>query len=257
MRLVFLAIVTVVSLALAGCSDGGDQDGGSTTSSSSSTGGSSSSTTSSTDSTSAAPAANRAPTGTVSAAVNGTNATFTMNGTDLDGDELTWTLDFGDGAAANGTDLPATSQHAYTVGNYTANLTISDGEAQSSYEVAVVVAAGAAGGSQEAAGDWVAGSLINGCLSDFILGDPNYPAELDGVTYASFAIDPVTYGQPFSFDITSPAPFTDPGLTMLDADGAILYDSVAVLSDVVPAGAVTGYFWACDGAMLSGTYSAG
>src|SRR5687768_9184834 len=117
-NLAFLAILTISAMALAGCSDDGGGDGDSTSSSSStsrsstsasSTSASSSGTTSA-STTSTGPAANTPPTGSVSAVVNGTNATFSLTGTDADGEDLSWELDFGDGSArATGTDLPATA----------------------------------------------------------------------------------------------------------------------------------------------------
>lgn len=62
---------------------------------------------------------------------NGTaplNVTFSLAGTDADGDNLTWVLVFGDGNQTNGTSLPTTVNHTYAAaGNHTASLTVSDG----------------------------------------------------------------------------------------------------------------------------------
>lgn len=148
-----LAILTITAIALAGCS-GGDRDGeGDSSSSSSSSSRSTSSGSSSTSrssssasSTSTAPPANQAPVGSLSAAVNGTNATFTLTGSDPDGDTLVWDLTFGDGASANGTTLPANLTHAYaSAGNFTVGFTLTDGEDPTTYEVDLTV--GAAGGA--------------------------------------------------------------------------------------------------------------
>jgi len=89
----------------------------------------------------AAPAVNHAPTANLTATVgNGTaalNVTFTLRGTDPDGDALTWALNFGEPAnataganatRAHGTSLPANVTHAYKAGGrLNATLTVSDG----------------------------------------------------------------------------------------------------------------------------------
>ncbi len=50
--------------------------------------------------------------------------TFTASGTDADGDTLSYTIDYGDGASGTG----ATSTHIYTTaGDYTATVTVTDG----------------------------------------------------------------------------------------------------------------------------------
>ncbi|MFA5944557.1 MAG: hypothetical protein WC876_08845 [Candidatus Thermoplasmatota archaeon] len=141
-----LASLTILALAFAGCSDGkGDGDGSSTTSTSPTTSWSSSSSTSSSStstsstSTSTGPAPNQAPSGSIGALTNGTNVTFTLNGTDADGDLLNWTLTFGDGNATNGTVLPMTLNHTY--GNSSVplmvNYTLTDGAHNVTYNVTV------------------------------------------------------------------------------------------------------------------------
>ena len=153
-----LATLALVALAFAGCSDGGGEGDGetssststskaSTASSSSSTRSASATATTSSSSTGTAGPANQPPTGSISAAINGTAVTFSLAGSDPDGDELSWTLDFGDGTAAeDGTALPANATHTYAVGNYTANFTLDDGAATKTYEVPVAVAGGASAG---------------------------------------------------------------------------------------------------------------
>jgi hypothetical protein len=149
-----LATLAFVALALAGCSGGdGDGDSDSTssstsasksaTSTSSSSSKSATATSSSSSTTTTAPS-NQPPSGSVSAAINGTQVTFSLAGSDADGDELSWTLDYGDGSdGEDGTTLPANVTHAYAVGNYTANFTLDDGTATKSYEVPVAVTGGA------------------------------------------------------------------------------------------------------------------
>ena len=87
---------------------------------------------------------NRAPAGTLTASISQgdvpVDVAFTFEGTDPDGDELSWTFDAdGDGTAeADGTELPASYDHSYAdVGTYTANLTISDGDLSVSYEAII------------------------------------------------------------------------------------------------------------------------
>ena len=61
---------------------------------------------------------------------------LTAQGSDPDGDALTYRWDFGDGATANG----RRARHTYTgVGTYAAEVTVSDGEATASATVQVVV----------------------------------------------------------------------------------------------------------------------
>jgi hypothetical protein len=153
-----LAIACLLALAFAGCS-GKDKDGGTTSSSSSSSSRSSTSatssssshsstgtTTGSSSSTSTGPSSNSPPSGSISATTNGTLAAFALNGTDPDGDALSWTLAFGDGNSTNGTALPTTASHNYTAsGNFTAAFTVSDGKDSVAYNVTLTVAAGGGG----------------------------------------------------------------------------------------------------------------
>lgn len=88
--------------------------------------------------------ANQAPTGTLQASVQQGNVpvdvNFTFDGSDPDGDPLSWTLDVdGDGMAeSEGTVLPASFAHSYTeTGTYTVNFTLSDGALETSYEIVI------------------------------------------------------------------------------------------------------------------------
>ena len=144
-----LATLTIAAAALAGCS-GGDGDGETTSSSTSSsrtttsgtsTSRSSTSTTGSATTTSTGSTANQAPTGSLSVAVNGSEAKFTLDGTDADGETLVWDLSFGDGSTTNGTALPATVNHTYaSTGNFTVNFTVTDGKDPVKYDLVVAVA---------------------------------------------------------------------------------------------------------------------
>jgi hypothetical protein len=144
-----VAITCMTALAFAGCADrGGDGDGTSSSSSTSrsatstSTSGSATTTSTSSGSNGTGPS-NQAPTGTLSASVNGTTATFNLTGSDPDGDTLAWDLDFGDGNRTNGTVLPTQVAHNYTTaGNLTVSYTLTDGQAPVSYNVTITVASG-------------------------------------------------------------------------------------------------------------------
>jgi PKD repeat protein len=135
-----LAVFLLAAVAFAGCS-GGDGDGGPT-----GTGSSTGTTTGS--STGTTTQANRPPQASLNVSVaNGTSpleVTFTVSGSDPDGDPLNWTLAFGDGNSTGGTGLPGNASHSYgSAGEFTALLTVSDGLANATANVTIAVAAGA------------------------------------------------------------------------------------------------------------------
>ena len=89
-------------------------------------------------------APNAAPTATLEAsASNGTaplNVTFTLGGSDPDGDNLTWSLTVGNDTW-DGDVLPATINATLEAGNHTATLTVSDGDLTGDTSVTIVVQA--------------------------------------------------------------------------------------------------------------------
>lgn len=190
-----LAAFLLAALALAGCSGGGgDDDGGGATLSTSASG-----TSSATNTT----APNRPPTATLSASVNGTAAAFNLTGSDPDGDALDWTLAFGDGNSTTGTGLPANATHDYGAGgNFTANLTVSDGKASFSTQIGLVATAG--GGAlpgQVAQMAWDVGLTDEAASTG-----PPFLDCADGPSktfnYDSFTLDVATVGAPFKATIT-------------------------------------------------------
>lgn len=182
--LLALACLALVTATLAGCADDPERypDGVPTTSATATqthtvTGGS---TTTTTNGTGAGGRTGQAPTGSINVAINGTNASFQLDGSDADGDAVNWTLDFGDGATENGTALPATVNHTYALGNYTANFTLEAGGQASSYNASLAITAGGGGGSSKQTQVVTGGTLLpNPAGNDAAcIGD-----DVDGNTY--------------------------------------------------------------------------
>jgi PKD domain-containing protein len=161
--LVAVACLAFLTMSLAGCSDQERYPNGANASSSSgsasptattsrSTTGSqtaSGSSSSSSSGPSGGSDANHPPSaGLTAAPVNGSaplNVTFSLSGSDADSDPLNWTLSFGDGNSTNGTSLPATVVHQYSLaGNFSVVLRVGDGRGgQSSANATVQVIGGA------------------------------------------------------------------------------------------------------------------
>ena len=143
-------LVLLVTVALAGCAsdDAGDSVNADPTTTTSDT-----STAQTTTTTSAAPAPptngtlpNTPPTANITVGVFEAEApatvTFTLSGADADGDNLTWMFDAdGDGAVdAQGDALPAEANFTFeTAGNYTATLTVDDGQNQTLAELTLAI----------------------------------------------------------------------------------------------------------------------
>ena len=157
MKTPVLALATLLlATVLSGCSSGGGDASSSTTtqaattSATSTTGAADTTTGASTSATTTTAAANAAPTGTFAASVQKgslpLNVTFTLKGSDSDGDALEWTLDFGDGtppAKSNATStFPATVKHAYAkVGNFSAVYNLTDGKESAAQRLPINVTA--------------------------------------------------------------------------------------------------------------------
>ncbi len=72
------------------------------------------------------------------------NVTFTVDGSDVDGDALTWALDADGDAVADATgtglDLPASVTYSYVAaGVYTATFSVSDGQATTTAQTTITV----------------------------------------------------------------------------------------------------------------------
>lgn len=270
MRLLgILACLVLATVAFAGCSDQPSDDPASSSTSgsptsASTTSSSSRSTTTSSTSTSSAAAANHPPVGSLSVLVNGTSARFELNGSDADGDALSWTLEFGDGNRTNGTSLPASANHTYaSTGNHSATFNLSDGRNTTSYEAVVVVAAQGGGSAplQSVSGGWAIGVADGGASTEiFACGSSPF----NEVTHLRFAVEPATVGRPFTATITDAsggASIQDWGIIFFEA-GCLAFEVVSVtgngpLTGTVPAAAALGAAIATGGAMLELTYAAG
>jgi hypothetical protein len=255
--LLALALLALLCATLAGCADDPERfpDGqsGATTSRSTST--STPPATSSSGPTTTGAPSNQPPTGSISVAINGTNATFTLTGVDPDGDDLAWDLDFGDGNMTNGTQLPAVLNHTYAAGNFTANFTLSDGVQQAAYNATFAVASASSAPVQLVSGEV---PVSNGNCLGATSSAPAaafFPAESDGITYIGFAVDPATLGKPFLASFTGLAsPFGSIGaLVFTDPDGAYLMrlltsadgQSPEAMTGTVPDTAANGYIFGC------------
>lgn len=249
-----LALASLIALAFAGCSDkGGDGGESSTTSSSASQTSSTTSSTSrsstgtTTSSTSTTGPANRAPSGSISATVNGTQATFNLTGSDPDGEPIVWDLDLGDGNSTNGTALPKTVTHAYNAtGNLTVNFTITDGKSPVTYNVTLNLTGGAGAASQVYSGGFLNNNIA--CSGAPVPYDA--VPDSQGVTYDKVDVLPATIGKSFKVVFASAA-FID-HLLFVDAAGAVLADHEVggpalswEATGTVPAGAAAAVFYGC------------
>ena len=268
-----LAAALLLSLAFAGCTDGGNDDDPTPTSSSSSSSSASRSTSATSSSASssssgtgtAAPAANRAPTGSIAATANGTLVLFNLTGSDQDNDALSWTLSFGDGNQTSGTTLPAALNHTFTAGNYTAVYNLTDGQLTASYNVSFAVTDVAGAVSQVVTGEWPAGAF-NCALRRTAYDDGSSEDSLQGIQYYTFLVDPATYGKPFAVTLTPTAPPLYWTFELTDGSGTAQFEgpfpvppATGPLSfgGTVPAGVVFGFAASCGGAGLSLSYRAG
>lgn len=115
-----------------------------------------------------APGPNSPPTANLTSDVaNGTvplNVTFTIDGSDADGDELTWTLDAdGDGTEDfNGTGVPTAVTYEFNeTGSFTAVLKVTDGEAFA--EATVMIAVEEAAAAEPKEDDWAVWDELGQC----------------------------------------------------------------------------------------------
>lgn len=270
MRASVLLIASLLTCAaLAGCASSNDTattsstDANGTTTTHTSSGTSKSgtttsgtTTTSSSSSSSTKSGPNHPPTGSLSASIQtGTlplNVTFTLKGTDQDGDKVTWSFD-ADGdkkveAIGNGSVLPKTVLFQYlTAGNYSAVFSLNDGVTTTSYNVTIGVTAAGASHIFQASGSFSAGSPAQGCKI-IVFTAPG----LAGQAYGEETLPKTTWKKPYTATFTSTGSqgyavgFTGGGSVSTDKQGA-----GPVLSGTVLDQAATAIFAACGGADIT------
>jgi PKD repeat protein len=210
----------------------------------------------------ATPTANHAPT----AGVNVTgpssgsvplNATFTVTGTDPDGDTLSWTVAFGDGGKANGTVLPATIKHTFSKGgNFTVRLNVTDGKSSATATTLVTTHMAVLAPDQELELKWTTdGAGCGDAPASMMFGTPT-----DGVVWKQFDVDATTIGQPMTATGTATSPVFVFQVAYYGADDKVIekFTGGPTLSGVVSAGAVHGLAVSClGGANIVVEYAAG
>jgi hypothetical protein len=274
-------ILLLTSLALAGCATKSDTTTsashtltGTTTKSgttgattttrtaTSSTSGSSSATSTPTSATANSTMPNTPPTAALQA-LNATgsipfNVTFTASGSDPDHDPLNYTLVFGDGTAAqNGTQLPATIRHQYTLlGNFTARLTVSDGMHSVNATILVKTLKPKTLAPQSFTASTTASSAACPQVVGDIPGKPpfsSYPSgtPAEGVEWAKFTLAAGSAGLQVAGQesYSSPAGGFGGALDIYDASsteiGSNLSDSNGHYSASIPTGAVFMVWYPC------------
>lgn len=276
MRTLLVALL-FLTIAFAGCSGGGnDPDADPTTSGTSSISGTSTKTGSGTSTSSltstgtvtgGGDANNHAPTAQLGAstAPGSLQVNFTVDGADIDGDELSWELTFGDGGSTNGTGVPANATHTYGAGgNYTATLEVSDGLTNATSSVNVTLAAGAPA-SQDFEGEWTGGFVDIPFLADLAGAGCDAIEGMDGVFLALFDLDVATLGKSYTATITAASTgdsIVGWEVQFLDADcgiieGTYVSDGPTPIAGTVPTSAVKAWMSSDGGASVTGTYHAG
>ena len=189
--------------------------------------------------------------------------TFTINATDPDGDNITWSLDAnGDGAEDhNGTTVPATVVFSFAAaGSFVANLTVTAGNVSVHAEAPITInAVPPAGPTQVVDGTYVVAA--EGC------GGPGYDAaetdplgmagdELDEVVRVQFAVAASTLGKPFSASFTFDQGYIYVAVNFYDGDDDLLSSrntgqspnfGGVTLTGNVPQAAAKAVLFACAG----------
>jgi PKD repeat protein len=173
---------------------------------------------------------------------------------------LSWTLDLGEEGAEeeSGDALPAQVVYAYAeAGNYTAVLTVSDGE--DTDDATVLVKLESSGPIQTSEVSWDGGA--GGCGASYDVIPKDSPAA--GVAYGQFDVVAETLGLPFHvvFDVaTDSTLFT--GVDFYDADGTRVDGGDAAFGDpwvvegTVPDGANFAIAYSCGAEGGTATYTA-
>lgn len=279
----WIVALLLLTVAFAGCASDDPKDeagdgtttatGSSSTSSSSLSGGQSGTTSasqsgSSTQSGTTAPGENHAPTLVITLAAgqspNGSAplaVTFLLNGTDADGDALSWTLAFADGSQnATGAALPAEQNHTFsTEGTYNVTFVVSDGKATvtATYPIAVLSGGAPAPAPIVIAGKWNAGSPVAGA---YVL----YTCEAspaDGQDSSFFQVPAEAAGRSFTATVAATGPvaewavfMTNPSCGTADDDyETFSAEGTGEIKGTVLPGWTVGAFSSIGGAQLTAT----
>ncbi len=111
---------------------------------------------------------------------------FSLDGSDADGDALTWELHSGNVTIAAGDALPASANHTFEEGNHTVFFTVSDGELDHTVNTTIVVLAGAEEAAPEPIdmGWYMHDPVTNLChVKDYDTYGPFYVSSLGGGTW--------------------------------------------------------------------------
>jgi PKD repeat protein len=176
---------------------------------------------------------------------------FTLNGTDAEGDALSWTLTYGNASAnVTGTVLPANATHVFdAAGTFNVTLVISDGKLSANATVTIVVSAAAAAATGftpiDATKSW---TVSFGGAFEYGLG-----CYEDGVDCAYFDLGNQAVGRAFTMTFSSTVPS---GLYWIDyykggdyIDTFIGEPGATSIADNVPAGTNQFRAYATGGAM--------
>ncbi len=195
------------------------------------------------------PGSNVAPGASITASVTQgvvpQDVMFEMDGSDADGDALTWTLDAtGDGVPeTEGAALPANYTHSYVdEGIYEVTFEVSDGTETTVQTITVDLQAPADPDAeppviQEASVSWAPGQGRCGAsYSSWQFGTP-----AAGITHNEFPVAAATWGQEYVAElIAEAAGIVFIGIDFYDADGTLVADGGTILeatgevSGVVP-----------------------
>lgn len=192
---------------------------------------------------------NTAPVVSLSGIAHNLTVNFTLQITDVDGDNVTWSFDAGaDGSIELDGVGPATFNHTFpSEGNHSVLLQATDGEAivdvELSFNLTVdrVVIEYAPG--QTASGSFPAGgATLIGCFGD-IFG-VGFPEDLEGIAYAQFDVEPHTVGYAYSAAVSAPVQ-DSPGFAFLDAARETITSGFMSThgAGFVPEGAAYGVWW--------------
>ena len=185
------------------------------------------------------------------------DVTFTVNGTDADGDSLTWSLDAnGDGQEdRNGTEFPSQAIFTYDApATYQATLSVSDGKNVTTTTLTIngTAAVEETGPAQTASGTIVTSPY--GCLQNAYLNGPANPY------FVLVTVLEASYGLPFkaTFTTTVPSIMNAAQFWIGSSTVAGTFSSdTSEVTGVVPPNSGSLYLSSCGGAQVEVYYQAG